>query len=241
MTVAGKFARGFAVPLKGALILANHRKLQKYAFAPFAVTTVIFITGLAAGLPVITQAVTPVAHAVTRNPAGQMLLAIALWPALALALTYVLVNLARLACGPLYGLLAEKTLVNQGALEKSDETVAKWFARQVRLTRAGLVKTAIFLVAGIMLGLLSFIPGLGFATSFVFLVLLAYDIVDYALDALGLKLERRIDFFRQHFAVFIGLGIALGLVFLIPGLNFFALPASVVGASDLTRRLAAND
>jgi uncharacterized protein involved in cysteine biosynthesis len=55
---------------------------------------------------------------------------------------------------------------------------------------------------------------------------------------MALDSATRFAFFRQHFAVFVGLGVSLGLVFLIPGLNFFVLPASVAGGADLVRRLS---
>jgi uncharacterized protein involved in cysteine biosynthesis len=70
------------------------------------------------------------------------------------------------------------------------------------------------------------------------LILIGYDVTDYALEALQWSWERRVKFFRENFPAFIGLGAALGLVFLIPGLNFFLLPASVAGAAELVRKLA---
>ena len=153
-----------------------------------------------------------------------------MWPALALALMFILINLTRLIAAPFYGLLAASVF-------ESNRRGASKNLTSFRQTRAALIKTSLFLVMGLVLGLLSFIPVVGCLTGFLFLILLSYDIVDYALDALDWPLERRFAFFKQHLAVFIGLGFSLGLVFLVPGLNFFVLPASVVGASDFVRRM----
>ncbi len=148
----------------------------------------------------------------------------------------MLLTLTRLIASPFYGLLAERVLMKQGVLAEGKTSAGHWVLGRFRMTRGAFVKAVLFLIIGLILGLLSFVPGVGLFTAFAFLVLLAYDVVDYALEAMAWKSARRLVFFREHFAVFLGLGTALGLVFLIPGLNFFVLPASVAGGSDLVRR-----
>jgi uncharacterized protein involved in cysteine biosynthesis len=97
----------------------------------------------------------------------------------------------------------------------------------------------LFGLLGAVLFVFSFVPGLGLLTGFCFLVLVAFDICDYALEALQMNLSERIYFFRRHIAVMVGLGAIMGLVFLVPGLNFFLFPAAVAGAADVVRRFAA--
>jgi uncharacterized protein involved in cysteine biosynthesis len=91
---------------------------------------------------------------------------------------------------------------------------------------------------GGVLFVFTFIPIFSTLAGICFLMLAAADISDYALEVLELKLSQRVRFFLDHFAVFLGFGMTMGVVFLIPGLNFFLLPASVAGASELVSRLA---
>ncbi len=247
MRLLAKFIAGFFTPLKGAILIVEHQSLRRLALLPFLITLVVFVFGLAIGLPLITMYVTPFTKTLlgwmgwrAGSTPGEWLTTILpflIWPALALALVYILLTFTRLIAAPLYSLLAERVLMRQGVLEEENYDTIQWVKRQARTARASLIKAAMFLVLGVILGLLSFIPGLGLFTSFAFLVLLAYDVVDYSLEAVGWTTAKRVEFFRQHLAVFFGLGVSLGLVFLLPGLNFFVLPAAVAGGADLVRRM----
>lgn len=247
MRLLAKLVAGFLAPIVGATLIVRHRELRRLALLPFLLTLVVFVFGLAIGLPFITMSVVPFTKtllgwtgwraASTPGEWVTTLLPFLIWPALALALIYILLTITRLIAAPLYSLLAERVLMKQGVLAEEKLDTMSWMRRQVRMARVALLKTALFLVLGVILAVLSFIPGLGLLTSFVFLILLAYDVVDYSLEAMAWDSGRRVEFFRRHFAVFLGLGVSLGLVFLIPGLNFFVLPASVVGGADLVRRM----
>jgi uncharacterized protein involved in cysteine biosynthesis len=247
MKFFGKLTLGFLAPLIGASLIMTQPSLRRLALLPFLITVLVFVFGLAMGLPFITGLVAPFTHWLltlfgvrltsSNGEVFARIIPFLIWPALALSLIYVLLTLTRLFASPFYGLLAERVLMKQGVLTEEKVDALKWVKKQSRLTRAALIKAVLFLLIGLILGFLSFIPGLGLFTGFAFLVLLAYDVVDYSLEALAWSYEQRVDFFRQHFAVFLGLGASLGLVFLIPGLNFFVLPASVAGASDLVRRM----
>jgi uncharacterized protein involved in cysteine biosynthesis len=241
-----KFTSGFLSPLVGASLLVTNRTLRRLAFLPFVATVFVFVFGLSLGLPLITSAVTPFTQRLlaffgvrlssSNGVVLSTIIPFLIWPALALALFYILMTLTRLIASPFYGLLAERVLMKQGLLKDEKIKAGDWLQKQIRITRAAVIKAGLFLIIGLVLGLLSFIPGVGLFTAFAFLILLAYDVVDYALEALAWSYEMRVAYFREHFAVFLGLGVSLGLVLLIPGLNFFVLPASVAGASDLVRR-----
>lgn len=245
--LASQFLFGFSAPFVGALMIARQRSLFRLSILPFVFTVFIFVVGLALGLPFITKLVQPFTQGLlsflgfkTSGGPGATLALIfpfLIWPALALSLIFILLNITRLVASPFYALLAEKVLRNSGALSNEKLSVVERFKISLRQTRASLLKTAFFLAMGLVLALVSFIPGAGILTGFCILILLAYDVIDYSLEALTWPLRKRIEFFREHFAVFIGLGISLGLAFLIPGLNFFVLPAAVCGAGDLVRRM----
>jgi uncharacterized protein involved in cysteine biosynthesis len=244
---AKKFALGFLTPLAGMTLILESHRIRRLAILPFVLTLILFLVGLALGLPFITSLVAPFTKWIvslfsvkaTSNFAITLswVLPILIWPALAVSLLYLLVVLTRLFVSPFYSLLSEKVLVVRGVLEPGRFQLFPWMRSNFRMLRVSLAKALAFVVVGLVLTVLSFIPGLGLFTAFGFMMLIAYDVTDYALEALQLGFPQRFDFFKRHFPAFIGLGAALGLVFLIPGLNFFLLPASVVGAAELVRRL----
>lgn len=246
-TFVAQLFLGFSAPLTGLTMIAGSNAIRRLAVLPFILTLFIFLIGLALGLPFITGLVMPFTTWLIeffgmkpKESLAQTLswvLPILIWPALAVALLYLLVVATRLFVAPFYALLAEKTLIQKGAIEPGKFQLIPWFQINARMTGVSLVKAGVFAVLGLVLTVLSFIPGVGLVTGLGFLTLVAYDISDYAMEAYGWSFRDRIAFFKNFFPAFLGLGIALGLVFLIPGLNFFLLPASVVGAAELVRRL----
>ena len=195
MTIAARrFIAGVLAPYAGLLLIANHRTLLRVAMIPFIVSLLVFVVGLSVGLPFITGLVSPFVRNVvgffgfkTGSQSSDVLswiLPVLIWPALALALFYLLLNVARLIAAPFYSLLAKKVLEIRGLLPAEKENVVAWTLASFSRSQSAIVKTALFLVMGLILGLISFVPGLGLFTGVCFLILLAYDIVDYALDVL---------------------------------------------------------
>lgn len=245
---AHKFSLGFSTPFVGISLIVGSHSIRRLSIIPFILTLLVFSVGLALGLPFITSLVAPftswIVSAVTSKPTSDFavglswVLPVLIWPSLAIALLYLLVVLSRLLVSPFFSLLSEKVLIVQGGIEPEKFQLVSWLKLNARMIRISLVKALAFSILGLVLTVLSFIPGVGLVTGFGFLILIGYDVTDYAFEALQWSWEQRIKFFRRNFAAFIGLGTALGLVFLIPGLNFFLLPASVAGAAELVRRLA---
>jgi uncharacterized protein involved in cysteine biosynthesis len=242
---------GFLIPWRGLGLIFSDARIARFAALPFLVTILFFGTGLAFGLHLISGWVTPLTTwligvfgiASASNAAAILgwLLPIALWPTLAIGLCLSIWMVVRIVVGPLFTLLAEAVLVSTGGLEKKSFDLVDWTATNVRMFRVSLVRTLIFGIIGFGLVVLSLIPGVGLLAAVAMLVILAFDLADYALEAYEWGFRERIAFYRRHFSVFFGFACILGLVFLIPGLNFFLLPASVAGASDVVRRLVASD
>ena len=250
-----RFARGlvagFLIPWRGLGLIFSDRRIARFAILPIVATILFLGTGLAIGLPIITGWVTPIATwivvhlgiastSVTASVLG-FLLPIAIWPTLAIGVCLIAWILARVAVGPLFILLAEAVLVSGGTLEKKDFQLIEWTATNVRMIRVSLARALLLGSFGFVCLLVSLIPGIGVVGALALLILLATDLMDYALEALEWDFQQRMSLYRRHFSVFLGFGLILGLVFLIPGLNFFLLPASVAGASDVVRRLVATD
>ena len=54
-----RFVAGALAPLNGLLLIANNRKLLRLAILPFVASLLVFVVGLAIGLPFVTAQVAP--------------------------------------------------------------------------------------------------------------------------------------------------------------------------------------
>jgi uncharacterized protein involved in cysteine biosynthesis len=244
-----RLTTGFLVPARGLNIIMTHSRVRRLAVLPFFLTVVIFVVGVTWSFPVLTElvssfttkviAIIGVAKTSSFASALSWIIPIMTWPVVIFAALYMIFILTRIAVAPLYALLAERVLIEKGALPESPFRFGVWLATSVRMFGVSVLRGFLFGLLGAVLFVFSFVPGLGLLTGFCFLVLVAFDICDYALEALQMNLSERIYFFRRHIAVMVGLGAIMGLVFLVPGLNFFLFPAAVAGAADVVRRFAA--
>ena len=243
---ASGFAAGFTAPWRGLAMIVSESRIRSFAVFPFLAVVVVLAVGLSIGLPLVTGWVSPIVSWVlsllasvglaTNAGAATALewaLSIFIWPALVVGLLALLWLIARLISAPFLALLSERVLMVQGAIDPKPFRLFQWLRTQFKLIRISLQRSLLLGAVSLVLVLISLVPGLGLLTSVALLVVLAFDVADFALEALELDLQDRVKFYRANFSVFLGLGLMLGLVFLVPGLNFFLLPASVVGASDI--------
>lgn len=247
MNPAKGFALGFGAPLQGLRLLSTQPRLLKWAIAPFIVGLLFLIFGgffgfsfLVGLLPTGVANLFSMVGLSEQNLAyfllyyGTLLLA---WPVAIFALFYVLLLLAKLVAAPLFALLAEEVLRQRGAIRPKRFQLGPWLRSSLRMFCISLAKLVVFGAAGVFLFFLSIIPGLGFFTGFGFLVLVAYDMTDATFEAYEMSFAERMAFFRRHFGFFSGLALALGLAFLVPGLNFVLLPIAIAGSADMVRLL----
>lgn len=238
-----QFTAGFLAPARGVTLIMSNSRIMKYAILPFLMTVIVFITGIALGLTTVTGWVTPVSNwmigLVGASKTGMLswIIPILIWPVLVIGLLYALWVVTRVLASPLFSLLAEKVLIERGVIEDQPFRLGPWLKLSSRMFVVSLSRALFLGIVGAILFVLSFIPGVGILTALCFLMLVASDLIDYSLEALQMTFSQRIQFLRPRFFVLFGLGCSLGLVFLIPGLNFFLLPASVAGASDVVCRL----
>ena len=68
---------------------------------------------------------------------------------------------------------------------------------------------------------------------FVTALILAYDIIDYPLSLHLFGVKERTPWFRHYFTASLGFGLAIEVIFLIPGAFLLLLPAAVCGATRL--------
>lgn len=245
-THAHGFGQGFLSPIRGLELIASNRRVRRLAIVPFALTFLVFIAGVFLGLPFIVHLIPFIAQNGV-NAIGfatgsfgfiamYWLVTVLAWPVAAFALLFVLFLISRLLATPFYSLLAERVLIERKLKPDDPFALSVWLRTLVPLMIVAIVKTVLFLIVGAMLFVLSFIPGLGAVTAFGFLLMAAFDVVDLSMEAMQMSLGERLKLFASEIPAFSGLAAAMGLVFLLPGLNFFLFPAAVAGGSEIIRR-----
>ena len=245
-SAAKRLSVGFLALPRGLHLIATRPKILKWALMPFFLGVAVFLTGFFLGLPFLMHLIPTLtssalgllftSHTLLFSIAYWTVLLLA-WPTSLFALFYFLFLLAKLMATPFYPLLAESALVEIGMMKPIPMWTQGWLASSGRLVAVSAAKTFIFAIAGTLLFFGSFFPGLAPVTAFGFLLIAAFDSVDASFEALHMGLGERLRFFRTEWLAFTGLGVAMGLVFFVPGLNFFLFPAAVVGGADLVRRL----
>ncbi len=241
-----RFAAGFGAFFRGFGLLGRTPGLWPFAVAPLAIGMTFLVSGLvwafghagawigswAAGLEFAPEALrTPLYWAAV----------IFSWPVLLLAVLYVSYLFTKLVGSPFYALLAERSLIALALLEDKPFRFVPWLRVSARMFVVSLLKTLLFAMFGALLFVATWIPGVNLAAAFGFLLIVSFDCADYSFEAMQMGFRDRLRYFREHFAYFCGFAGSLGLVFFVPGFNFFLLPAAVAGGSELVRRIAADE
>lgn len=237
------FFIGFSAPFKGVQLLMSNRRLFRTALWPFFLTTFVFIGGLMVGFPLLAQYI-PLMTVWSLASIGlsgstiwytilYWIIAVLAWPAAIFGLFYALFLISRLIATPFYAYLAERVLIERGLIEDRPFEFVDFIVTNWRLLGVAFVKVLVFLFAGSVLFILSFLPGTGLITGIGYLLMAAFDVVDISFEGMRLSFRERARIFREELPSFFGLALILGLVFFIPGLNFFLFPAAVAGASEI--------
>jgi CysZ protein len=241
------FTFGFLSVSRGFGLLLINPRIRRWAIIPFILAALVLVVGFYFGFSVLGG---QLPHMVSSGlafagiEAGSLfysllywLILILTWPLGLFLVFYFLFLLVRIVAAPFYSLLAEAALVEIGLLQESEFHLKNWLRVSLLMLKASLLKLLFFGPLAALLFLLSFIPGLGLVTGFCFLLMVAFDVLDASFEALQWSFRERMRYFNKHLSAFSGMAFAMGLVFLIPGLNFFLLPVAVVGGADLLRRI----
>lgn len=239
------FIHGFAAPIYGVRLLIANSKLRALAIVPLAVSvalgSVLTVFGLYGLIVYVGLFSSELGGFLGFAPDGYAIifLKIFMWPIAMLILGISIYVVIRLIAAPFYSLLAEKTLVVLGSRQESSVRLRHahvWLWIVFRMFLVSLVKAVLFTIASLILFVLSFVPVLNVLATVGFMHMLAFDISDYAFEAMEWPLSRRLAHVKAHGMTYTGLACGLGLAMLIPGFNLILLPAAVVGASDTLDR-----
>lgn len=154
---------------------------------------------------------------------------------LVVGILYAVYVLHLIVAMPFYSLLAERTLQLHGKGPSAFTSWREWSRHLVTMLRISLVKGAIFVVLGIGLFIASFIPVVNIAAVIGTLLLLAFDCMDYSLEARRMRLRQRVRYVLRHKAQWAGLATGLALTLLLPGLTLLVIPGAVCGAAMILK------
>ena len=143
------------------------------------------------------------------------------------------VAVATVVAAPFNALLAEKALQRQGVATVNSKSFIQWIRHAARMFGVTLMKAVVFLIVGVLLFFVSFIPGLNLVVAYLSICLFAMDVFDYSFEARGFSLKQRLAYYKQVKVEIFGLGATLSLTSLLPGLTLLALPVAVVGITTL--------
>ena len=229
-----RFLRGFRSPFEGFRLVVSNASFWRLATIPFIIDLILFGLGLYFGLGTISSLIPQLIA--TDAWWGQILnyvflvLSSVVFVILLVTLIYFLTNLI---AAPFNALLAEKTLVHIGALQAKPFAMTRWILVTSHMLVISLIRAAVFVTFAVVMVIVSLIPGLNVIAAFAGLLVMSFDCADFAFEAQEKNLKHRFKTYRERMPEFSGFACALGLTFLIPGLNLLLYPSTVVGAALL--------
>jgi len=145
---------------------------------------------------------------------------------------YFIYSVASIIASPFYSVLAEKTLEFRGIRLTSAKTFSGYTKLAVRMLWISVRRSVVLLTLFALLFILAWIPGLNLISTLAAFVILAFDIADYSFEARQMSLASRFADLRSNILEYFGMGMALAMAAIIPGLILLVMPYAIVGASD---------
>tara|TARA_B110000503_G_scaffold13903_1_gene18891 strand:- start:9681 stop:10403 length:723 start_codon:yes stop_codon:yes gene_type:complete len=231
----GNIARGASYLTRGAKLL-NHPSLRMFVIVPLIINILIFGSLIALGFSYISDMMDSMLSSI---PGWLSFITWILWPVIVITVSlisgYFFTTLALIIASPFNALLAEKaeeliTGKPVGSLEGFGAALASVPRSVVR----ELVKLLYYIPMALLALLLSFVPGVG-AVAWLLLGawMMSIQFVDYPMDNHQLSFAQVKKAVRSRRLSSFGFGGLVALCTGIPLVNFFVVPAAVVGATLL--------
>ncbi|MEZ5502683.1 MAG: sulfate transporter CysZ [Halioglobus sp.] len=231
----GNIARGASYLARGARLL-NHPSLRPFVLIPLLINILIFGSLIGLGFSYISDLMDSLLSYI---PGWLRFIQWILWPLIMLTVGlisgYFFTTVALIIASPFNALLAEKAeeLIT-GRRVNSLEGIRAAVLAVPRSILRELVKLLYYIPMAVLVLLLSFIPGVGAAAWLLLGAwMMSIQFVDYPMD------NHQLDFAEVKAAVrsrrlsSLGFGGVVALCTSIPLVNFFVVPAAVVGATLL--------
>ena len=231
----GNIAQGAGYLTRGARLL-NHPSLRMFVIIPLLVNILIFGSLLGIGFSYISDLMDSM---LSRVPDWLSFIQWILWPIIAITVSliagYLFTTVALIIASPFNALLAEKAeeLIS-GRPVNSLEGLGPALMAVPRGVWRELVKLLYYIPMAIFVLLLSFIPEVG-AVAWLLLGawMMSIQFVDYPMDNHQLSFAQVKAAVRSRRLSSLGFGGLVALCTGIPLVNFFVVPAAVVGATLL--------
>ncbi len=141
--------------------------------------------------------------------------------------------LVKVFASPFCSLIAEKVLIQEGRLKEESFNLVQWTRRTVKIIMVTIFQIIFFAVLGLLLLILSLLPGLNLFVGFIGVLIISFDCSDYALEFADLSLREKLRLFKDKLPEYLGFSVVVGLTALIPVINFLFLPVCAAGAARL--------
>lgn len=231
----GNIARGASYLTRGARLL-GHPSLRHFVIIPLLINILIFGSLIAISFSYISDLMDAM---LSRIPDWLNFIRWILWPIIGLTVSliagYIFTSVALIIASPFNALLAEKTeeLIT-GQAVKSLEGLGATLAAVPKSIMRELVKLLYYVPMLLLVLVLSFIPGIG-AVAWLFLGawMMSIQFLDYPMDNHQLSFSEVKAAVRSRRMTSMGFGGLVALCASIPLVNFFVVPAAVVGATLL--------
>jgi CysZ protein len=169
-----------------------------------------------------------------------------IWPiffiACLLIIFFTFTIIANIFGAPFNGVLSEK--IEQKITDQKlilDDNQSKGYLNLLSGARIGISnefrKLLYIAIRAIPLLLLFIIPGVNIFAPFIWFMfgawMLAIEYLDYPMGNRNLTFKQQLTLIKQNRFLCLGLGMAMMVMTIIPGLNFFAMPVGVAAATSL--------
>jgi len=231
----GSIARGAGYLTRGARLL-NHPSLRPFVLIPLAINVLIFGSLIGVGFNYMSDLMD---WMLSRIPDWLHFIEWILWPLIGITVSlitgYLFTSVALIIASPFNALLAEKAeeLITGQPVTSLEGLGAALLAMPRSILRE-ILKLLYYIPMAIFALLLSFIPGIG-AVAWLLLGawMMSIQFVDYPMDNHQLSFAKVKAAVRSRRLSSMGFGGMVALCTGIPLVNFFVVPAAVVGATLL--------
>lgn len=234
----GNAVTGAGYLVRGAKML-GHPRLRLFVVVPLAVNILIFATMIWFGYSFLSGLITSMLNNI---PGWLGFIEWIIWPlvwlTVGLATGYLFTSVALIIASPFNSLLAEKAeeLIT-GEEVPSLEGLGAALAEVPRAILRELLKLAYYIPMALFVLVLTFIPGInGFSPLLWFLLgawMMSIQFIDYPMDNHRLGFKEVKEAARERRLSSLGFGGLVAFCTSIPVVNFFVVPAAVVGATLL--------
>jgi CysZ protein len=233
--VKGNIARGAGYLARGARLL-KHPSLRPFVLIPLLINIVIFGTLIGVGVSYMSDLMDSM---LARIPAWLDFIEWILWPLIGITVSlitgYLFTTVALIIASPFNALLAEKAeeLITGRPVDAQEGLTTALLAIPRGILRE-ITKLLYYLPMALLVLLLSFIPGVGaFAWLLLGAWMMSIQFVDYPMDNHQMSFAEVKAAVRSRRLSSMGFGGVVALCTSVPLVNFFVVPAAVVGATLL--------